>query len=144
MAQRIRADVIAQNVANATTTRTADGTPYRRQLTVFAEYKPFANIDTTGPIAFGSVLRLSLEERRARKLAGVQAVEIVEDDTPFTPVYDPTHPDANEDGYYLLPNVDIAEEQMDMLATTRSYDANYAIFEGMVSMAQKALTLGRG
>jgi flagellar basal-body rod protein FlgC len=143
MAERIRADVIAQNVANATTTRTEDGTPYKRKMTVFAEYKPYTNIDVHKPIEFGSILKQSLEERRAKRYEGVQAVQIVEDQTPLTPVYDPTHPDANEEGYYYLPNVDVQEEQIDMLAATRAYEANYAIFEGLVSMSQKALTMGK-
>jgi flagellar basal-body rod protein FlgC len=144
VAQRVRMDVIAQNVAGATLTRTADGTPYRRQITVFSEYTPLSNIDPGSPVEFGSILSQTMAERRAKKLAGVQAVQIVEDQTPFTPVYDPTHPDADESGYYYLPNVDVQEEQIDALAATRSWDANYAIFEGLVSMSQKALLIGKG
>jgi flagellar basal-body rod protein FlgC len=144
MAQRLRGDIIAQNVANAQTTRTEEGTPYRRQVAVFAENKPYKNIDTTKHIPFGSVLKLSREERYKKKMSGVNVEEVIKDETtPFTPVYDPSHPDADENGYYYLPNVDIAEEQMDMIATTRSYEANNSIYEGLVSMAQKALTLGK-
>ena len=69
--------------------------------------------------------------------------EIVEDQTPPTPVYDPTHPDADEDGYYYLPNVDVAEEQIDMLAATQSYSANLTILNSLKTLAQKALTIGK-
>ncbi|GHV49106.1 flagellar basal-body rod protein FlgC [Clostridia bacterium] len=144
MAERLRADVIAQNIANANTTRTAEGGPYRRQLTVMAENKPYANIDTSKNIPFGSVLALTMKERMMKKMAGVQVVEIAVDETPFTPVYDPTHPDSDENGYYYKPNVDLAEEQMDMMAATRSWEANNAIYEGLMSLSQKALTIGRG
>lgn len=77
------------------------------------------------------------------KQEGVLLTKIVEDETPPTPVYDPTHPDADEDGYYYLPNVDVAEEQIDMLAATQSYTANLTIFNSMKSLAQKALTIGQ-
>ena len=111
-AERLRLDVISQNVANAKTTRTEDGTPYRRQVVLFSENK------------------------------GVLVTEIVEDETPLTPVYDPTHPDADENGYYYLPNVDVAEEQMDAMAATRSYEANLAVLNAVKSMAQTALSIG--
>ncbi|MDR0804805.1 MAG: flagellar basal body rod protein FlgC [Oscillospiraceae bacterium] len=142
-AQRLRSDVIAQNVANAETTRTIDGTPYRRQVVVFAEIRPYKNIDPD-KITFGDALKLTLKERLQKKLGGVKVTQIVEDQTPLTPVYDPTHPDADEDGYYYLPNVDVAEEQMDLLATTRSYEASASVYEGLLNMALRTLNLGRG
>ena len=111
-AERLRLDVISQNVANAKTTRTEDGTPYRRQVVLFSENK------------------------------GVLVTEIVEDETPLTPVYDPTHPDADENGYYYLPNVDVAEEEMDAMAATRSCEANLAVLNAVKSMAQTALSIG--
>lgn len=146
-AQRLRMEVIGQNVANAKTTRTETGEPYRRQLVVFAENKPYKNIDTasiaSGDYEFGSILKMTLEERRERKLAGVQVLEIVEDETPFTPVYDPSHPDADEEGYYYLPNVDIVEEEIDLMAATRHYEANHEVLSAMIAMANKALTIGK-
>ena len=145
-AERLRLDVIAQNVANATTTRTEDGTPYRRQVVLFSENK-----------GFGSLLEETIEKRKQQiqsgtftsgplytaKNKGVLVTEIVEDETPLTPVYDPSHPDADENGYYYLPNVDVAEEEMDALAATRSYEANLAVLNAVKSMAQTALTIGQ-
>ena len=141
-AERLRLDVISQNVANAKTTRTEDGTPYRRQVVLFSENK-----------GFNSVLEETIAKRKekiaggvpantvsATKNKGVLVTEIVEDETPLTPVYDPTHPDADENGYYYLPNVDVAEEQMDAMAATRSYEANLAVLNAVKSMAQTALS----
>ncbi len=144
-AERLRLDVISQNVANAKTTRTEDGTPYKRQVVLFRENK-----------GFDSVLEETIAKRKqqietgvvngplnAAKNKGVLVTEIVEDETPLTPVYDPTHPDADEDGYYYLPNVDVAEEEMDALAATRSYEANLAVLNAVKSMAQTALSIGQ-
>ncbi len=144
-AERLRLDVISQNVANAKTTRTEDGIPYRRQVVLFRENK-----------GFDSVLEETIAKRQqqletgivggplyAAKNKGVLVTEIVEDETPLTPVYDPSHPDANEDGYYYIPNVDVAEEEMDALAATRSYEANLAVLNAIKSMAQTALTIGQ-
>lgn len=153
-AQRLRAEIIEQNVANATTTRTSDGTPYVRQLTVFSEEKAYDNLDIMGFInknthtlmrgdsTFGSVLEMTLRERNAYRGTGVVVSSIERDPTPLTPVYDPSHPDADEDGYYYLPNVDVAEEELDFVAATNSYNANVTIFNSMKKMLQKALTIG--
>lgn len=153
-AQRLRMDIIAQNVANATTTRTSDGTPYVRQCVVFSEEKTYDNLSvkdyvrsktgslTGSDLSFSSVLDMTLEERNSTSGQGVIVTEIVEDETPLTPVYDPSHPDADEDGYYYLPNVDVEEEQLDALAASNSYSANLTIFNTMKTMAQKALTIG--
>jgi flagellar basal-body rod protein FlgC len=147
IAQRLRTEVIQHNVANADTTRTADGGPYRRQLVVFGEHRPFKNMQVgRNPVKsreFGSILEMTLAQRRERQLAGVRVLSVIEDQTPFTPVYDPTHPDANEEGYYYRPNVDVAEEQMDFLAASRAYEANLTIFDELKNMAAKALTIGR-
>lgn len=149
MAQRARADVIAQNVANAETTRTADGGPYIRQCVVFSENVTREN-DRESVIEFRTMVSEHLDRLKGlagkgttEKEEGVLLTEIVEDPTPPTPVYDPSHPDADEDGYYYLPNVDVAEEQIDMLAATQSYTANLTIFNSLKSLAQKALTIGQ-
>lgn len=149
IAQRTRADVIAQNVANAETTRTAEGGPYVRQCVVFTENKTYET-DYESKIEFRSMVAEHLNELRGlagkdrtEKGEGVLLTEIVEDPTPSTPVYDPSHPDADEDGYYYLPNVDVAEEQIDMLAATQSYTANLTIFNSLKTLAQKALTIGQ-
>lgn len=144
-AERLRMDVIAQNVANAKTTRTADGTPYKRQVVLYRENKGFDStldeviakrkhmIETNGRA--GSI--------PAAKNKGVLVTEIVDDPTPLTPVYDPLHPDADENGYYYLPNVDVAEEEMDALAATRSWESNLAVLNAVKSMAQQALSIGQ-
>ncbi len=142
VAQRLRLDVIAQNVTNATTTRTAEGGPYVRKNVVFTENKTLKNVNTKDESSFKDVLSMSLSELQEKKYGGVLVTEIVEDPTPATPVYDPSHPDADEDGYYYLPNVDVEEEQIDALATTLSYYSCLTIFNSMKTLAQKALTIG--
>jgi len=140
-AQRLRLDIIAQNVANAQTTRTADGTPYRRQMVVFKE--AIGNSDTNsvvGDLSFKNVLR---ERNKDEEYKGVDVVEVVEDQTPLTPVYDPTHPDADEMGYYYKPNVDLAVENIDSLEASRSWEANKAVFDVVKAMASNALTIGK-
>ncbi|MCL2019915.1 MAG: flagellar basal body rod protein FlgC [Oscillospiraceae bacterium] len=146
-AQRLRGEIIQQNVAFADVTRTENGGPYRRQMVVFGEKRPFKNMRPgRNPVVsrdFGSILEMTLAERRQRKMGGVQVLQIVEDQTPLRPVFDPTHPDADEEGFYYLPNVDVPTEQIDMLAATRAYEANVEIFNEMKNMAAKALTIGR-
>jgi flagellar basal-body rod protein FlgC len=146
-AQRLRLEVIGHNVANASNTRTSSGEAYRRQVVVFGENRPFKNLQpgrnyVRNP-SFGSMLEMTIAQRRERQMAGVQVMRIAEDPTPLTPVFDPTHPHANEEGYYYLPNVDLAEEQMDAMAATRAYEANITIFDELKNMATRALTIGR-
>lgn len=152
-AERLRLELIGQNIAFSKVTRTSDGTPYTRQVAVFSEEKEYNNLDIKGFInrkintlpankAFSSVLQLTMDERNAYTGKGVVVSEIWQDDTPYTPVYDPSHPDADENGYYYLPNVDVEEEQMDAVAASNSYDANLTIFNSMKKMAQQALTIG--
>lgn len=143
-AQRLRMDVITENITKSLVTETEEGGPYRRQITLFGEVKEFENIKTRGRRTFGDILNMTLEERRKLKNGGVQVFAVVKDnETPFTPVYDPTHPHADDDGYYYLPNVDIAEEQMDLIAATHSYQNSLAVYDTLVQMAQRALSMGR-
>jgi len=145
-AQRLRIDVIGQNIANALTTETESGGAYRRQITLFSEIRDLKNIDTgrNHKRQFGEILAMTLEERRATKDKGVQVLAVVKDQqTPLTPVYDPTHPHADEDGYYYLPNVDLAEEQLDLIAATHSYQNNLAVYDTLMQMAQRTLSMGR-
>lgn len=132
-AQRLRMDIIAQNVANAHTTRTESGTAYRRQMVVFAENQSFKNVLNQK--------RLNYSQRLNYK--GVQVMEVVEDQTPLTPVYDPTHPDSDEMGYVYMPNVDLTVENLDSIAATRAWEANKSVFDAVKSMASKALTIGK-
>lgn len=135
-AQRVRMDVIASNIANANTTRSeyVDGQwiPYRRKMVRFE----------TIPGGFASALQRAMGKGGPGK--GVVASAIVEDPTPFQQVYMPEHPDANEEGFVLLPNVDILKEQVDLLTATRMYEANVTAFQATKAMLTKALEIGRG
>ncbi|MGI6778751.1 MAG: flagellar basal body rod protein FlgC [Acetivibrionales bacterium] len=132
-AQRLRMDIISQNIANINTTRTDNGTPYRRRLVVFEERNP------SGP--FSSYLSESSKEKFVGK--GVRVSRIVEDNAPFKTVYDPGHPDADEEGYVQMPNVDIITEMVNMISATRAYEANVTSINTTKSMAMKAMEIGR-
>lgn len=129
-AERFRTDIILQNIANQRTTRTEDGGPYRRKQVVFREQQ----------MNFKSELNRALSTSGG---GGVIAEEVVESDNPFVPVYDPTHPDADEDGYVMMPNVNSAEEMVDLMAATRAYEANVTALNIAKSMALKALDIGK-
>ena len=126
-AQRMRMDVISENIANASTTRTASGEPYRRRVSVLAERTgaPFSDY---------------FDEARGN---GVIVSQIVEDMSAFNLEYDPDHPDADEQGYVSMPNVDETKEIIDMMSATRSYEANVTVLNAVKSMAMKALEIGR-
>ena len=113
-------DTITSNMTNATTTRGEDGKPYIRKIAVFQE-----NLD------------------KEKGLNGVKAVEIVEDESPLKNVYDPTHPDADENGYVTMPNVNLLNEMADMISASRSYEANVDTLNATKSMFTKTLELGR-
>lgn len=131
-AQRLRMDTISQNIANANTTRTADGTPYRRRLVVFQE--------RSQGIAFSDYLTASSRERYVGK--GVKVAAVVEDASDFKRVYDPGHPDSDEEGYVAMPNVDIITEMVNMISATRAYEANVTSINTTKSLAMKALEIG--
>ena len=132
-AEKLRMDVISRNIANVNTTRTADGTPYRRQVVVFQEAE--------SRMPFSEYL-----SDASRKLigAGVKVTGIKEDKTPFKSVYDPGHPDADEKGYVKMPNVDVMTEMVNMISASRAYEANVTAINSAKSMAMKALEIGRG
>ncbi len=131
-AQRLRLDVISQNIANVNTTRTQSGGPYRRKAVIFEErqvQRPFSQI---------------LSEQIDQKTrGGVRVSRIEEDTSPSSLVYDPNHPDANEEGYVAMPNVNIVNEMVNMISASRSYEANVTAMNSMKSMASKALEIGR-
>ncbi len=131
-AQKLRMQVVAQNLANAQTTRTEEGGPYRRKLVVLSERNPGA---------FSAALKASIGEKQT--LGGVEASAIVEDGDDFKMEYDPTHPDADENGYVQLPNVNTVEEMVDIMSASRLYEANVTAFNAMKEMAAKALEIGR-
>lgn len=125
-AQRVRLQAISSNMANARSTRTEEGTPYRRQMPVF---------QAVGANAFGSEL--------AQQLSRVEVVDVEKSDAPFRQVFDPGHPDADDDGYVQYPNVDILHEMVDLMNTSRTYEANSNVTETTYKMANQALELGR-
>ena len=129
-AQRLRMDVIANNLANATTTRTENGGPCRRQIVVFearsntSDFKRLLDNELTG-------------------LSGVRVKQIVTDNSPLRQVYDPSHPDADPEGYVSYPNVNVVAEMTDMISATRSYEANRTALNSIKHMATRAIEIGR-
>ncbi|MDD4565429.1 MAG: flagellar basal body rod protein FlgC [Eubacteriales bacterium] len=129
-AQKLRMDIISQNIANAGVTRTENGTPYRRKMVVFSSIN-------------GSSFRDMLDRTTAVKTGGVQVKSIVDDQSVLVPVYNPNHPDADEEGYVMLPNVNTAQEMIDMMSASRAYEANITTFNATKAMILKALEIGR-
>ncbi|MBQ7481905.1 MAG: flagellar basal body rod protein FlgC [Lachnospiraceae bacterium] len=133
-AERYRMDIISQNVANANTTRTEDGTPYKRKIVTFTE-------KTLDPTRFGTIFAKS---RGMDVGDGVKVSRVFEDEqSEMKRVYDPAHPDADEDGYVWYPNVDIVTEMTNMIDATRAYEANATAFTASKSMAMKGLNIGQ-
>jgi len=132
-AQRYRMDIISENVANANTTRTEDGTPYVRKVVTFQE--------KGGQTPFSSVLSGSLDRFSGQ---GVKVSGVYEDtQTEMNMVYDPSHPDADENGYVTYPNVNIITEMTNLIDATRAYEANATAFNASKSMALKGLEMGK-
>jgi flagellar basal-body rod protein FlgC len=125
-AERVRIEVAVSNLANAESTRGPNGQPYRRRDVVLqSEPGPFSNaLDAASP-------------------AHVRVAAIVEDQSPFQPKYNPGHPDADAQGWVQMPNVDPAEEMVDMLSASRAYQANLTAVNLIRDMVQKSLELGR-
>ena len=133
-AQRYRMDVIAQNVANANTTRTEDGTPYVRKVVTFSEKDGNAG-------GFSNIFGRAVNRYQAN---GVKVSGTYEDTTTEgNKVYDPAHPDADEDGYVTYPNVNIITEMTNLIDASRSYEANATAFDATKSMALKGLQMGK-
>ncbi|MBU8877826.1 flagellar basal body rod protein FlgC [Bacillus sp. FJAT-29790] len=137
-AQRLRMDVISSNMANVDSTRArvvnGEWQPYRRKSVVLepkeGQFSSFLNtaMNRTGSHSVGN---------------GVKVSRIIEDQTPFKLVYDPEHPDANNEGYVELPNVDPLREMVDLMSATRSYEANVTVFNASKGMMMKALEIGK-
>lgn len=130
-AERLRMDTISENVANAETTRTDSGEPFRRKFVIFAERggetPPFrhpTNGETAGK--------------------GVRVVAVGQDPSPFRKLHDPSHPDADVDGYVSLPNINIIKEMVDLITASRAYEANITVLNSAKGMEMKALEIGRG
>ncbi len=137
-AQRLRLDLISNNIANAQTTRTTKGGPYQRQDVVFTpeEENNFLPKLVAARRSQGGSIQGSVQ-------GGVRVAEITTDATPGSRAYDPTNPDADANGYVTYPNVDIVVEMTNMLSATRSYEANLASVEASKRMALKALEIGK-
>ena len=130
-AERLRMDLIGNNIANVNTTRTEEGGPYKRQMAVFEP--------RSGGMNFGQVLAEQMDGGGT----GVRVKSIEKDQSPPRMIYDPTHPDANEQGYVALPNINIVTEMVDMITASRAYEANATMVNTAKTMAQKALDMGR-
>ena len=128
-AQSQRLDTISSNLANIETTSTPEGGPYKKKSVYFQ----------SAPLSFKEELDGSL--RRATQ--GVKVTKIIEDQSPPRKIYNPTHPDADGEGYVAMPNVNHMEEMVDMMSATRSYQANATVVKSAKRMAMKALEIGR-
>lgn len=125
-AERIRLEVIGQNIANANTTKTADGTPYRRQV-----------------VKFETILQQKIGPDSEAVPHAIKAARIIPDNRPLNPIYQPGHPDADSNGIVTYPNVNVHEEMADMIAATRSYEANLAVIKNARAMTLQTLGIGR-
>ena len=135
-AQRFRMDVIAENIANVSTTRTEDGTPYRRKIVTFEEKQLKAGVPS-----FRHILK---DSTAAYMGNGVKVTKVSEDtDTDFIMEYDPSHPDADENGYVSYPNVNTVTEMTNLIDASRSYEANVTAFSAIKSMAQSGIQVGQ-
>jgi flagellar basal-body rod protein FlgC len=134
-AERMRMDVTAENLANAQTTRTADGGPYRRKEVVLQE------VGNVG--GFAGSLRTAMGAGSSERPGGVEVAGIAEDSTPNKMVYDPGHPDADANGYVAMPNVDSVTEMVDLISASRAYEANVTALQSAKTMFSKTLDLLR-
>lgn len=132
-AQRARLDITSENIANVNTTRTEAGEPYRRRMVVF---------ETEEKTNFKEIFNSKSTSKYADQ-QGVIVREIIEDESDYKSVYDPTHPDADERGYVLMPNVDLLKETIDSMEASRAYDANVTAFNALKAMATKGLEVGK-
>ncbi|MCR8630818.1 flagellar basal body rod protein FlgC [Paenibacillus radicis (ex Xue et al. 2023)] len=133
-AQRFRMDVISSNIANADSTRArlvnGKWMPYQRKLVTVEAKQP----------SFQQTLRNAQAETAGE---GVRVTKVIEDTSPFKQVYNPTHPDADENGFIMMPNVDVLKEMVDMISASRSYEANVTALNASKSLVTKALEIGR-
>jgi flagellar basal-body rod protein FlgC len=147
-AERVRMDVTAENLANAQTTRTAAGGPYRRQEVVLQQAQPGAfgtalqgAMSNSGFEGIEGATQLPLQASGKTPTGGVQVAAIVNDQTPDQLVYDPSNPEANTQGYVQMPNVDTVTEMTDLISESRSYDADVTAMQTSKSMFSTTLGL---
>lgn len=128
-AERLRMDTISSNITNSKTTRTENGGPYKRKIALFQENLDDEMKKISNPLEFNG--------------KGIKAVGIIEDNSPFKKVYNPAHPDAGDDGYVEMPNVDYINEFIDLMASARAFEANVTAINIEKGMYMKALEIGR-
>lgn len=131
-AERTRMNLISSNLANANTTRTPEGGPYKRKDAVFS---------ATAPVQ--SAFSRTLDDAAAQQVREVQVSQIVEDQNPPRMQFDPTHPDADTQGFVAMPNVSVIEEMADMINATRAYEANVTAVQAAKNMALKTLEISK-
>ncbi len=148
-AQRRRMNAIAENIANVNTTRTEEGGPYRRKISFFSEDRQGVEIYRAEPIQ-GNELDVQFTDGKHLSGGGQQTVDQrfsgvnyhqTRDNTEPELVYDPQHPDADDEGYVAMPKIDVVQEMVDMIAASRAYEANATAIESAKSMAKKAMTI---
>jgi flagellar basal-body rod protein FlgC len=125
-AEKIRMDVIAQNIANANTTKDLDGKAYKRKL-----------------VEFEAMLQRVSPNDPQKAVSGVRVAGIVQDPNPGPLVYDPSHPHADKEGFVRMPNVKVHREMVDLISTSRAYEANLSVVKTSRQMARQALSIGR-
>ncbi len=131
-AHTLRLNAISSNLANVETTKTPEGGPFKKKSVVFQ----------AKPLTFPEELN-SAQEHVKTQMQGVEVIKVVEDKRPPKLIYDPSHPDAGEDGYVKMPNISVLEEMVDMMSATRSYQANTTAIKMAKRMAMKALSIGQ-
>ena len=140
-AQQLRLDIVAENVTNSQTTRTENGGgAYRRKIVVF---EAVSGRNTFRDVMARASARAVSNTVAAPNAGGVRVTRILEDDAPMKIVYDPTHPDADEDGYLEMPNVDMVKEIADAMAASRAFASNVTAFNTLKSVISSGLEIGR-
>lgn len=138
-AQQLRLDVISENITNSMTTRTENGGTYRRKVVVMEAMPSRESFQKAMSKASTKVM----SNDNAENTGGVRVTDIIEDESDFKMIYDPTHPDANEFGYVEMPNVDTIKEMADAMAATQAYSANITAFNTLKTVISKGLEIGR-
>ena len=140
-AQQLRLDIVAENVTNSQTTRTENGGgAYRRKIVVF---EAVSGRNTFRDVMARASARAVSNTVSAPNAGGVRVTRILEDDAPMKIVYDPTHPDADENGYLEMPNVDMVKEIADAMAASRAFASNVTAFNTLKSVISSGLEIGR-
>ena len=141
-AEMLRLDVISENITNINTTRTEGGGPYRRKVVVLEEQGDFLKVQGERT-PFQLALARAGSAAAPAQAGGVRVVEIAEDPSDFKLVYDPTHPDANAEGYVEMPNVDLIKEMSDAMAANQALSANITAFNVLKQVVAKGLEIGK-